>query len=74
MAVIANAIYSITVMGSSIESAEIREMADIVLNIYDVPAEQLESCHVTSTSPQRRKSRAVRRLTACQPSAAMAEK
>ncbi|MGI6355245.1 MAG: HEAT repeat domain-containing protein [Lentisphaerae bacterium] len=42
-AVIANAIYSITVMGSSIESAEIREMADIVLNIYDVPAEQLES-------------------------------
>jgi len=42
-AVIANAIYSITVMGSSIESTEIRELADIVLNIYDLPAEQLES-------------------------------
>ena len=46
-AVIANAIYSITVMGSSIESTEIRELADIVLNIYDLPAEQLESLAMT---------------------------
>lgn len=43
LAVIANAIYSITVMGHSLGSAEIRELADIVLNIYDLPAEQLEN-------------------------------
>lgn len=46
-AVIANAIYSITVMGNSLESPEIRELADIVLNIYDLPAEQLESLAMT---------------------------
>lgn len=43
LAVIANAIYSITVMGKTIDSPEIKERADIILNIYDLPAEQLEN-------------------------------
>lgn len=41
--VIANAIYSITVMGKTLNSPPITEIADIVLGIYDVPADQLES-------------------------------
>ncbi len=50
LAVIANAIYSITVMGQSLDSAEIRELADIVLNIYDLPAEQLENLAMSRVS------------------------